>query len=177
MEGLIGVPAPGVNDSYLWLGVHTSDTHLSAIEGQLGPRLSTIEGQLGSRLENIPLLLQRGVNRAHVAAGGAVQKIRGLEAAQNLSSNSAVKARLYQDQALCAQLAQDNRLLRDGLDDVSRFIVGMMEGRIPMASPPSQTPISPSIPAGMVSRAVFDTHIAEQKREMALPNQQISGGG
>ena len=102
---------------------------------------------MGTRLENRLLLLQRGVNGAHVAAGGAVQKIRGLEAAQNLSSNSTVKARLDQAQSLCAQLAQDNRLLCDGLDDVSRFIVGMVEGRIPMASPPSQAPISSSIPA------------------------------
>ena len=46
-----------------------------------------------------------------------------------------------------------------------------------MAIPPSQAPISSSIPAGMVSRAVFDTHVAEQKRELALLNQQISGGG
>ena len=135
------MPAPSVNASSLWSGVHTSDTRLSAIEGQLGPRFSSIEGQLGNRLENRLLLLQRGVNGDHVAAGGAVQKIRGLEAAQNLSSISAVKARLDQAQALCAQLDQDNRLLRDGLDDVSRFIVGMVEGRIPMASPPSQAPM------------------------------------
>ena len=99
-------------------------TRLYEIEGHLGPRLSNIEGQLGTRLENRPLLLQRGVNGSHVAAGGAVQKIRGLEDAQNLSSNSAVKARLDQAQNLCTQLAQKNRLLRDGLDDVSRFIVG-----------------------------------------------------
>ena len=46
-----------------------------------------------------------------------------------------------------------------------------------MASPPSQAPISSSIPVGMVSRSVFDTHVAEQKRELALLNQQISGGG
>ena len=52
VEGFIGVPAPGVNASSLWSGDHTSDTHLSAIEGQLGPRLSSIEGQLGTRLEN-----------------------------------------------------------------------------------------------------------------------------
>ena len=50
VESLIGVPAPGVNASSLWSGVHTSDTRLSAIEGQLGPRLSSIEGQLGTRL-------------------------------------------------------------------------------------------------------------------------------
>ena len=63
VEGSIRLPAPGVNASSLWSDVHTSDTRLSAIEVQLGPRLSSIEGQLGTRLENRLLLLQRGADK------------------------------------------------------------------------------------------------------------------
>ena len=91
--------------------------------------------------------------------------------------NSFVKARLDKAQAFCTQLARENKLLRNGLEDVFNFIVRVVDGRIPIAGLPQPQHASPVTPTGMVSRAVFDTHVVEQKRELALLNQQILGGG
>ena len=168
MEGAIGVPEPVVNAASLWSGVQESDT-----------RLTTLEGRLGKTLDDKLLLLQRDVNGANGMAGGAAKKVRGLEADQRLSVNSSDKAYLDHAHSICAQLARENKLLRVGLEDVSNFLVGVVDGRIPIAGPPQHAlnPPSPATPAVMVPCAVFDTHVAEQKRELALLNQQISGGG
>ena len=149
------MPDPGVNSASLWSGVQQSDT-----------RLSVLEGRCGKPLEDKLLLLQKDVKVANVMAGGEAKKVRSLEAAQRLSSNSSDKTRLDQAHALCAQLSRDNKLLRDGLEDVSNFIVEMVDGRIPISG--ASQPITGT--SGMVSTSIFHAHVAEQKRELALLN-------
>ena len=89
---------------------------------------------------------------ANVMAGGAAKKFRSLEAAQRLSTNSSDKARLYHAHSICAQLSRNNKLLRDGLEDVSNFLVGVVDGRIPISAASQPAPNVP----GMVSTFVFD---------------------
>jgi len=99
---------------------------------------------------------------------------------QKILSASIPQKRLDDVAKLAGDLAQEKKLLRKGLKDVTLIVMRIADGLIPVTSSPALLALvaPPAVgPSTGVAQSDFKAYVAAQKQELALILLQLQGGG